>query len=58
MNVADFMFAEQGIERRQVFPCQLLKVCRRFVAALLQLFLHGCLLGGWRKIRTAIELVE
>jgi hypothetical protein len=58
INVADFMLAEQRIECRQVFPYQLLKVCRRFVAPLLQLFLHGRLLGGWRKICTAIELVE
>jgi len=54
INVTDVMLAEQGIERRQVFRCQLLKVCRRFVAHLLQLFLHSHLLGGWRKIRIII----
>ena len=52
------MLAEQGIERRQVFPYQLLNLCRRFVALLLQLFLYTRLLGGWRIIRAAIELVE
>ena len=52
------MLAQQGVERLQVFPHELLKVLCRFVAALLQLFPHGRLLRGRRKIRTALELVE
>src|SRR5437764_13580804 len=52
------MLAQQGVERLQVYPHELLKVLCRFVAALLQLFPHGRLLRGRRKIRTALELVE
>src|SRR5258705_13321012 len=58
IDVADVMLAEHGIERCQISPYELLKVCRHFVAPLLQLFLHGRLLRGWRKIGTAIELIE
>src|SRR5205814_4785477 len=58
INIADVMLAQHGVERRQVFPHQLLKVLRRFVASLLQLFLHSGLLRGGRKIRTGIELAE
>src|SRR5713101_3456936 len=58
INIADVMFAQHGVERRQVLRHQLLKVLRRLVAPLLQLFLHGRLLRGGRKIRAALELRE
>src|SRR5215472_3920517 len=58
INVADAMLPKHGVEPRQVFCRQLLKVLCRFFAGLLQLFLHGGLLRRGRKIRIVIELVE
>src|SRR6267378_4153059 len=52
------MLAQHAVEGRKLFPNYLLKVLRRFVAALLQLFLYSRLLRRGRKIRAGIELVE